>query len=64
MKINADGFFESAKGVTGVHAAKVRGRWQYRAGKGGDLLASGMEPVAFMKSFWFREDFEGIEGAG
>lgn len=60
MKINAEGFFESAKGVTGVHARQVRGRWQYRSGgPKGALLASGASPAEFVKRFWLRDDFKG-----
>jgi hypothetical protein len=53
-----DNQFVSAKGPTGVFAKKARGRWQYRT-ESGNLLASGMEPAAFVKSFWMRDDFEG-----
>lgn len=60
MKINDEGFFESAKGATGVHVKRVKGRWQYRSGgPKGHLLASGMAPGEFCKSFWFRDDYEG-----
>ena len=53
-----DNQFVSAKGPTGVIAKKVRGRWQYRT-ESGNLLASGMEPAAFVKSFWMRDLEEG-----
>lgn len=58
MKLNNRNEFESQKGPTGVIAKKVRGRWQYRT-ESGQLLASGMEPAAFCKQFWLRDDFEG-----
>lgn len=58
MKLNNRNEFESTKGATGVFAKKVRGRWQYRT-ESGALLASGMEPAQFVKSFWMRDDFEG-----
>lgn len=63
MKLDQYGQFvnlRTGKGA-GVWATKVKGRWQYRMGplKGDALLASGMEPAAFVKSFWYRDDFEG-----
>lgn len=51
-------FINLAKGRgTGVYAAKKRGRWQYRSGQGGPILASGMEPREFVRQFWLRDDF-------
>lgn len=43
----------------GVFATKKRGRWQYRT-ETGALLASGMEPAAFVRNFWMRDDFREI----
>lgn len=57
MKLNECNEFESANGLTGVFAKKVRGRWQYRTEKG-SLLASGMTPAEFCQHFWMRNDFE------
>lgn len=59
MFINDKGFFESDKAETSVYAMRARGgRWQYRAGgPKGHLIASGMEPAAFVKSFWYRDDY-------
>lgn len=45
---------------TGVYATKKGSRWQYRSGDPkGKLVASGMTPASFVKSFWMRDDFEG-----
>lgn len=53
-------FFSTDKDMAlGIFAKQNRGRWQYRmdSHKGG-LVASGMEPAAFVKRFWLRDDFE------
>lgn len=54
-----DGAFVLPGGrAAGVTAERKRGRWQYRAASG-VLLASGMEPAAFVRAFWLRDDFQG-----
>lgn len=59
MRLDNDGqFWNIAKNAgTGVYATQKRGRWQYRTASG-NLLASGMAPAAFVKSFWYRNDFQ------
>lgn len=45
---------------TGIFAKSNRsGRWQYRidSHKGG-LVAAGMDPAAFVKRYWLRDDYE------
>lgn len=44
----------------GVHAKQNRaGRWQFRIGDSkGKMIASGMTPAEFARSFWFRDDFQ------
>ena len=64
MILNSEGeFVNVAKGRgTGVYASQTRaGRWQYRSGKGGRIIASGMPPAQFVREFWMRDDFK--EGA-
>lgn len=59
MRINDKGYFESDKGATGVYAKRTRGRWQYRMnGPKGTILASGMSPAEFVRSFWHRDDYQ------
>lgn len=41
----------------GIVAKKTRGRWQYRDIDSKHLYASGMDPAAFVKKFWFRDDY-------
>ena len=46
-----------------VYANQNRaGRWQFRMGDAkGKVIASGITPAEFAKSFWFRDDFtEGV----
>lgn len=54
-------FFNTEKDrEMGIFAKQTKGgRWQYRMDslKGG-LVASGMEPAAFVKSYWMRDDFQ------
>lgn len=63
LALNSLGQFVSTDdtGVTkmlGVIAKQSRtGRWQYRDADSGHLYASGMEPDAFAKKFWFRDDY-------
>lgn len=62
MNLNDQGeFVNIAKGRgTGVFATKNRaGRWQYRMGVVGKIIAPGMPPAAFVKDFWMRDDFQG-----
>lgn len=61
MKIINGRFYNVNKGeFTNVYVVTTRGRKQYRMGSPkGDLIGSGMTPVAFMKRFWMREDFMG-----
>lgn len=53
--------FVTDRGPTNVYAKRTpRGRWQYRMGgttAKHDLLASGMTPAAFVRSFWMRDDY-------
>ena len=39
-----------------VSAKHVRGRWQYRM-ESGKLIASGVSPSEFARTFWHRDDF-------
>lgn len=62
MHLDENNQFVSAKGPTGVYATKTpKGRWQFRMGslKSDTLLASGITPAQFVKSFWYRDDFQG-----
>lgn len=55
-------FFNTEKGrEMSIFAKQTKGgRWQYRMGSHtGKVIASGMAPGAFVKSFWMRDDFEG-----
>lgn len=60
LTIKDNYFFDTTKDrVIDVYAKQTRaGRWQYRAGKNGHMLASGMAPAEFAKSFWYRDDFQ------
>lgn len=44
----------------GIHAKQNRaGRWQFRMGDAkGKLIASGITPAEFARTFWYRDDFE------
>ena len=44
----------------GVHAKQSRaGRWQFRMSDAkGKMVASGMAPAEFARTFWLRDDFE------
>lgn len=60
LTIKNEHFYDTVKDkVIDVHAKQTRaGRWQYRAGRGGKVIASGMAPAEFARSFWYRDDFQ------
>lgn len=60
LTIKNDHFHDTLKDTPlSVHAKQTRaGRWQYRAGEGGKIIASGMSPAEFAESFWYRDDFQ------
>lgn len=61
LKIDEDGRFISGDCALGVWAKQnSKGRWFYRIGPSWNdtLVASGLAPAKFAKSFWFRDDFE------
>ena len=43
----------------GIHAKQNRaGRWQFRMGDSkGKMIASGMTPAEFARTFWHRDDY-------
>lgn len=59
MRLTEEGRFVTEGGKElNVYAKKARGRWQYRMGSHtGPILASGMDPAAFVREFWKRDDF-------
>lgn len=42
-----------------IHAKQNRaGRWQFRVGDSkGKMIASGITPVEFARTFWYRDDY-------
>ncbi len=60
LTIKDNYFHDTAKNrALSVHAKQNRaGRWQFRMGDAkGKMLASGITPAEFAKSFWYRDDF-------
>ena len=59
MRLDANGQFVSGDKPLSVFAKQNRaGRWQFRMeSHKGKLIASGMTPAQFAKSFWYRDDF-------
>lgn len=61
ITINTEGqFFDTEKNrEMGIFAKQTKGgRWQYRIeSHTGKLIAAGMDPAAFVKRYWMRDDF-------
>lgn len=60
LTIKDDHFYDTVKDTPlSVHAKQNRaGRWQFRIGDSkGKMIASGMTPAEFARTFWYRDDF-------
>lgn len=58
MKLDTNNQFVTLEGkALGVYVHRAKnGRYRYRM-QNGTILASGMPPTGFVKSFWGRDDF-------